>query len=139
MDHLASKLGLPLTLTHNRPFLYLRDEEKGWINQVAETTGYKGKFWLINSGYKNDFTIKKWRLRYWEETLAHLTEKYKMVFIQVGEKGHNHKPIAGAINFIGKTDSRQLIRLAYHASGAIRGCAGNAGSANAGSYSMAAK
>jgi hypothetical protein len=47
--------------------------------------------------------------------------KNKIQFVQVGEKNkdHIHPELKNVINLIGKTDTRQLIRLSYHAQGAV--------------------
>jgi ADP-heptose:LPS heptosyltransferase len=117
VDYLADKLGVKLTCTVNRPFLYLSDQEKAWTNQVEESTGYKGKFWLVCSGTKTDFTVKGWP--YYQRVIDHY--RGRVQFVQVGSKEHNHKPLDGAIDLLAKTDTRQLIRLAYHASGILCG------------------
>lgn len=119
VEHLGAKLGIGLQTTVNRPFLYLSDQEKGWTNQVEETTGYKGKYWLINSGYKDDFPVKHWP--YYQAVVDGL--KGEIQFVQVGEASptHHHEPLDGVINLVGKTSSRQLIRLAYNSAGGIGG------------------
>src|SRR5262249_33501562 len=119
VDHLGAALGVRLECSVNRPYLYLSDDEKSWMNQVEETTGYAGPFWIVNSGYKDDFPIKAWHG--YQQVVDAL--KDKMRFVQVGEASpnHHHEPLHGAINLVGKTDTRQLIRLCYHAVGGIGG------------------
>lgn len=115
-EDIGNQLGIRLECNVKKPFLYLSDEERSWTNQVEET-GYKGKFWLINAGYKNDYTVKKWQHASYQAVVDAL--KGKVQFVQVGSREHNHKPLKGAIDLLGKTDPRQFIRLAYHAQGAI--------------------
>lgn len=43
----------------------------------------------------------------------------KIQFVQVGDKSHHHPRLNNVIDLVGKTDIRQLTRLAYHAEGAI--------------------
>jgi ADP-heptose:LPS heptosyltransferase len=43
----------------------------------------------------------------------------KIQWVQVGAKEHDHPKLDGAINLVGKTDHRQLIRLAWHARGGL--------------------
>lgn len=116
-DNIGDQLGVKIVCDRKRPYLYLSEEEKGWMNQVEQETGYRGKFWLINSGYKNDYTIKKWRHDHWQQVVNTLLGKVQ--FVQVGADIHNHPPLKNVINLVGKTDLRQLIRLGYHAQGAI--------------------
>lgn len=118
-EFLGNVLGVDLPLLVNKPGLYLSSEEKKWTNQVAESTGYKGKFWLIQSGTKNDYTTKGYGYSNYQQVVDMLYGRVQ--FVQVGEKHHNHRPLDKTINLIGKTDTRQLIRLAFHAQGAITG------------------
>lgn len=118
-DFLGKELGIDLPLATRRPLLFLSKEEQGWVNQVEEATGYKGKFWLVNAGTKPDYTVKGWGHFNYQQVIDALYGR--VVFVQVGESHHQHRALKGAINFIGKTDSRQLIRLAYHSQGAITG------------------
>jgi ADP-heptose:LPS heptosyltransferase len=43
----------------------------------------------------------------------------RIQFVQVGELHHHHPPIDGAIDLRGQTSLRQLVRLMFHAQGAI--------------------
>ena len=116
-EEIESKLGISFDITAFKCDLHLSEEEKGWTNQVEDTLGYSGKFWIINSGSKNDFPLKQWRRERWQEVVDAL--KGRVQFVQVGEKGHNHEALEGVIDLLGKTDMRQLIRLCYHAEGAV--------------------
>ncbi len=120
-EDLGAKLGVPLQLTTNRPHLYLSDEEKSWSNQVqevySELQGRQMPFWLLDAGVKSDYTAKQWPLEYFQEVVDQ-TEG-DIMWVQVGSLEHDHVSIAGALNLIGRTDHRQLIRLAYHAEGGL--------------------
>ncbi len=116
-EHLGRELGVGITCDRKKPCLYLTEEEKGWMSQVEEVEGYRGKFWLINAGHKNDYTIKKWRRDCWQEVVNRLLGRVQ--FVQVGADIHNHPPLKNVINLVGKTDLRQLIRLGWHAQGAL--------------------
>lgn len=116
--HLGAALGVPLELTTNRPHLYLSDDEKEWMNQVEEHFTHKPtKFWLVNAGVKTDFTLKQWPVEYYQEVVDHL--RGKVQFVQVGSAEHDHPDLKGVINLVGQTDTRQFIRLAYHAQGGV--------------------
>ncbi len=119
-DYLAGQLGLPsLRPQEFRGHIYLSDEERGWINQVEETTGYGGDFWLVNAGSKNDYTCKQWPLENFQAVVDHF--RGRIAFVQIGAAEHNHPALAGVIDLRGKTDHRQLIRLVYHARGVLTG------------------
>jgi ADP-heptose:LPS heptosyltransferase len=120
-DYLGIQLGIPLPLMTNRPRIYVSSREKTWMDQVHQETGRKQRFWLVNAGYKNDFTNKWWGLENFQRVVDIL--RGRVQFVQIGEnsQGHNHPPLKGVINFIGKTDTRQLIRLCYHADGVLCG------------------
>ncbi len=117
-DDLAARLGIQLELTTNRPHLYLSGEEKSWMNQVEEHfTKRPTKFWLINAGTKPDFTLKQWPVEYYQEVVDHF--RGTIQFVQIGAAEHEHPPLENVINLVGQTDTRQLIRLAYHAQGGL--------------------
>lgn len=117
-DNLGTQLGIRLELTTNRPHIYLSDEEKSWMNQVQEHfTKRPTKFWLINAGTKRDFTLKQWPIEYYQEVVDHF--RGAIQFVQVGSAEHDHPVLENVISLLGKTDARQLIRLAYHAQGGM--------------------
>lgn len=111
VEWFADRLKIPLRLQVNRPHLYLSHDERKWIPQVERP------FWVVNAGVKKDFTAKGWGHRNYQDVVDRLAGKVK--FVQVGEKHHDHKPLTGAIDLLGKTDTRQLIRLVYHSSGGL--------------------
>lgn len=119
-EYLAAQLGLPSLRPQDfRGDIYLSDEERGWMNQVEETTGYRGAFWLVNAGSKTDFTCKQWPIKHYQAVVDRL--RGRLVFVQIGAAEHNHPALEGAIDLRGKTDHRQLIRLVYHAAGVLTG------------------
>jgi len=116
-SHLAQEIGRPLTLTVNRPCLYLSDDEKSWKNQVHETIGQDVPFWIVNAGVKKDYTTKAWPVEYFQavvdRTLGHIQ------WVQVGAETDDHPRLDGVVDLVGKTDHRQLIRLAWHCQGGL--------------------
>jgi SAM-dependent methyltransferase len=69
------------------------------------------------AGGKNDYTIKWWDHRRYQEVIDHFNGKIQ--FVQVGENAHYHPPLRGVIDLRGKTDLRQLVRLVYHSQGVL--------------------
>lgn len=118
-DFFEFALKVPVPLIVNRPQLYLSPEEKSWLGQVEQEFGYKGKFWLIGAGRKPDFTCKFWGTSNYQRLVDLL--RGKVVFVQVGAAEHHHPPLRGVHSLVGKTDLRQLVRLMYHAEGAVGG------------------
>lgn len=114
---LAAHLGIKLELTTNRPHLYLSADEMRWMSQVQEITGRPTKFWVINAGTKQDYTTKGWGHANYQTVVN--TLRGRVLFVQVGELQHLHRPLAGVINLLGKTDIRQLIRLCWNAQGGV--------------------
>lgn len=116
---LAEKLGVPVPLTVNRPFLYLSEQEQKGVNQVQEITGKPTKAWLINCGFKPCYTTKAWSHESYQAVVDATAGKIQWVQVGAADRGHVHRPLRGAINLVGKTDARQLIRLAWHAQGGL--------------------
>lgn len=119
VDHLAQALDIDLKLTVNRPSLYLSEQEKSWLPQVHEITKKPVKYWVICSGVKNDYTVKGWGVKNYQEVVHRL--RGTIQFVQVGKQEHGHSPLDGVLDLRGKTDTRQLIRLCYHAQGGLGG------------------
>lgn len=119
--HLTELLGRPVPLRVNRPQLYLGEDEKRWVNQVRQSvTGDRDlPFWLLNAGTKSDFTTKQWPIESYQEVVDRT--RGRVLWVQIGENtpSHNHPDLQGVIDFRGKTDTRQLVRLAWHARGGL--------------------
>ena len=116
---IEEKLGVPIKKTGIRPELWISDLEKSWWNQVHVEFGWDGPFWLLNAGRKQDNELKQYH-RY-QEVVDLLNKEFqgRVKIVQIGHKDHIHPKLRGVLNLVGKTDLRQLIRLAYHAHGTI--------------------
>jgi ADP-heptose:LPS heptosyltransferase len=117
-DHLGKQLGVPLDLSTNRPHIWLSNEETLWMSQVKEhVTLCDTKYWVIVAGTKQDFTLKQWPVEYYQEVVDRL--RGRIQFVQVGENHHDHPRLNNVIDLVGKTDTRQLFRLCWWASGGL--------------------
>lgn len=118
-DWFEQQLGLRLYLDSGkreitRPFIYLTKEEMKAKPQIP------GKYWVINAGYKTDYTIKKWKFSYYQDVVDYFHGKIQ--FVQIGTQGKKnqiHQPLERVINLIGKTDLRQLMLICYNAQGGL--------------------
>jgi len=115
--HLQELIGRPIKQGYFKGDIHIRDEEKGWISAVEEITKDQRPFWLIDAGYKPDFTAKAWSFQRYQAVVDHF--KNKIQFVQVGHASHFHPKLKGVINMVGQTDLRQLIRLVYHSIGVL--------------------
>ena len=103
--------------------IFLDQNEVNWANQVLTEFGYDGKYWIINAGIKNDYTLKYYP--YYQEVIDLLKDKIQ--FVQIGITGkhsgilHTHDPLKGVLDLRNKTNIRQLFRLSYFAEGALCG------------------
>lgn len=111
------ELGLQIQPTAFKGDLHISDLEQSWISQVAEITGEDTPFWIIVAGGKFDYTTKWWDHDRYQAVVEHF--RGKIQFVQVGQLDHYHPLLDHVIDLRGKTDLRQLIRLVYHAAGAI--------------------
>jgi ADP-heptose:LPS heptosyltransferase len=114
---LAGKLGLNIPVTEFRADIHLTEQEKEAANQLQQMYGYAGRFWIVIAGGKYDFTTKWWPPDYYQKVIDHFEGRIQ--FVQCGQLGHWHPPLRGVINFVGKTSTRQFIRLMYHAEGVL--------------------
>jgi len=117
IEYLNGKLGLRIRPTAFQGDIYLNDEEKTRPSMVEEAIGKAIPYWIMAAGGKYDYTIKWWHRRRWQEVVDHFRDR--LLFVQVGEKGHYHPPLKGVLDLRGKTALRELIRLVYHADGIV--------------------
>jgi ADP-heptose:LPS heptosyltransferase len=115
-QHLESALGLRIPVTDFKGDIHLSKQEKSWINQIEET-GEKRPFWIMVAGGKYDFSTKWYPTEYYQAVVDHF--KDRVLFVQVGEAAHWHPRLKNVIDLVGKTDTRQFIRLMYHADGVV--------------------
>lgn len=118
VDWFRTQLDIDLVLDTNRPHIYLSDEEKASKSIVEEMTG-NPKYWIVNAGWKNDYTIKKWPTRYYQEVVNHF--RGKITFAQIGltKPFHNHPPLDNVIDLRNKTTIRQLVVTCSKAQGGV--------------------
>jgi ADP-heptose:LPS heptosyltransferase len=114
---LNDTLGLRIRVAEFKGDIYVSEEEKRWFGDVEAANGRCEPFWLLVSGGKFDFTIKWWDHGRYQEVVDYF--RGRIQFVQVGDASHHHPPLDGAIDLRGRTDLRQLVRLMYHAQGAI--------------------
>jgi ADP-heptose:LPS heptosyltransferase len=114
---LNEKLNPQVEPTEFKGDIHISPIEKSWFSQVREELGQGVPFWIVVAGGKQDYTIKWWDHRRFQEVVDHFLGK--ILFVQVGEKRHMHQPLTGVLDLRGKTDLRQLVRLVYHSQGVL--------------------
>lgn len=117
VEFLNDELGLHIRPTAFKGDIYLSAEEKQSPGPVETVFGEPRPYWIIVAGGKYDYTIKWWHRRRWQEVVDHF--RGRLLFVQVGEKGHYHPPLKGVLDLRNKTSLRELIRLVYHADGIL--------------------
>ena len=118
--YLADKIDRPIAATDFAGVLPIGPDERGWYSAVREILGRDEPYWVLNAGHKSDFTAKTWSFARYQELVTAMPDVW---FVQVGSKEHIHPELVGdnVINLVGKTDTRQLIRLVYNSFGVISG------------------
>lgn len=111
-EYLEGVLGVKIPQTAITPELYLTQDEKTW--PIAPQYGIEGKYWVINAGSKSDYGLKQYH-RYQEV----VSELFGLTFVQIGQTGHKHESLTGAVDIVGQTNLRQLIRLISQAEGVL--------------------
>jgi ADP-heptose:LPS heptosyltransferase len=117
IDFLNGRLGLRVQPTAFKGDIHISQLEKSWFSQIEEITGSPVPFWIVVAGGKSDFTIKWWDTQRYQRVVDHF--RGRILFVQVGERGHLHPALQGVIDLRGKTDLRQLVRLVYHSQGVL--------------------
>lgn len=114
-QYLEERLGVRIPLTRFHGDIHLSPEEKS--SPPIDGIDIPDLFWIIVAGGKYDFTAKWWNPDYFQQVVDHFQGQIQ--FVQCGEKGHWHPPLKNAINLVGKTNTRQFIRLMHYAAGVI--------------------
>ncbi len=114
VQYLEQQLRLPIPVTRFQGDVYLAEQEKLLPAGLADF-GIRDGFWIVVAGGKYDFTYKWWSG--YQKVVDHF--RGVIQFVQCGEVGHWHPPLDGVINLIGKTSTREFIRLMYHADGVL--------------------
>ncbi len=117
IDYLNETLGLRIRPTEFKGDVYITEEERQHFAAVTDRFDLGGPFWLIVSGGKWDYTIKWWSHERHQQVIDHF--RGRIQFVQVGEGSHHHPALEGAVDLRGMTSIRQLVRLMYHADGAV--------------------
>ena len=112
---LESQLGHRIPQGAFRGDLYLTDEEKTPHPLLEGVRDY----WILDAGYKLDFTLKNWGHARFRRVVELLAGKVQFVQIGAKEPTHKHAAIPGAIDLIGKTSLRDLVRIMYGAAGVL--------------------
>lgn len=120
-EGLSDALGVHVPLLTNRPHVYVSYRERSWISQVQEITGRPTRFWLINAGYKIDYTAKWAGTQLYQDVVDKLRGRVQFVQVGADDPHHVHPRLRNVIDLVGKTDHRQLVRLVYHADGVLCG------------------
>ena len=115
ISFLNDRLGLEIQLSEQRGDVHLSAEELAAPSAVAKWCGGEVPYWIIAAGGKWDFTIKWWDIARWQAVVDHFAGR--LFFVQVGERGHYHPRLRGALDLRGRTSLRALVRLVHHASG----------------------
>jgi ADP-heptose:LPS heptosyltransferase len=125
IDYLNRELGLCIRPTSFKGDIHLSAEEQAAPSVVEALGGHAAgvagasgpSYWVIAAGGKYDYTIKWWHRRRWQAVVDHFRDR--ILFVQVGDKGHYHPPLKGVLDLRGRTNLRELIRLVYHADGVL--------------------
>lgn len=117
VEYLNEQLGLRIRVTEFRGDIHISQAEKDWFTEIEAREGAAQPFWLFASGGKFDFTAKWWDPARYQQVVDHF--RGRIQFVQVGEDHHHHPAIDGVVDLRGQTTLRQLVRLVYHAQGAV--------------------
>lgn len=122
-EEIEDKLGVRIKQRIGKGDIHIGPNEEVWGKTERQSWfseyGYDPEinYWILNAGWKNDFTCKMWPTERYQQLVDAFRDK--IVFVQVGHSAHNHPTLDGVINLVGKTDDRQLIRLVWSSGGVV--------------------
>jgi hypothetical protein len=119
VQDLERKLNVRIPVTQFRGDIHLSKPEVEAPSPVYEKTGFGGKYWVLIAGGKSDFTTKWWNPFYYQAVIDHF--KGRIQFVQCGEASRSHWHLArrGVINLVGRTTTREFVRVIHGAEGVI--------------------
>jgi ADP-heptose:LPS heptosyltransferase len=117
---LSTALGFQVERRYDRPIIYISPEEKKWMGRVQEVLGERRPYWVVCSGVKSDFTVKRYPHDFYQQVVDVTSAEDGLTWVQVGQAKHDHRPLQGVVDQVGRTDLRELIRLLAHDD--CRGC-----------------
>src|SRR4051812_7072076 len=116
LQDLEHKLGVSIPAGPFRGDVHLSEDEMRRPSPVSDA-GHAGPYWVVAAGGKYDFTAKWWDPDGWQAVVDHF--RGRIQFVQCGAAGDWHPALDGAVNLVGKTSVRDLIRILYHADGVL--------------------
>ena len=113
--YLQQELGIRIESTDFCVDVHLSEEQKHdpYIQNIVDNK----PFWIIDAGYKSDFTCKMWQFARFQEVVNRTKDKIR--WIQIGARQHNHRILDNVINLVGMTTHRQFINLMWRCSGVL--------------------
>lgn len=116
--HLEQLLEMPIRQTKMRGEVYFGPGELKLSHPVLKSW-YTGQvYWLINAGWKDDFTCKAWP----HERYVDVVNRCSWIqFVQIGRDGEHHQKIhaPNCVSLLGQTDLRDLCVLTHFAEGVL--------------------
>ncbi len=116
VQYLEERLGLRIAVTRFGGDIHLSASEKD-APVPGRDEGVPERFWIVVAGGKYDFTAKWWDPATYQKVVDHF--RGSIPFVQCGEAGHWHPPLEGVVNRVGKTTTREFVRLMHHADGVL--------------------
>ncbi len=114
--YLEERLGLRVPVTRFAGDLHLTAREREGPPPGADH-GVPERFWVVMAGGKYDFTAKWWDPASYQRVVDHF--RGRLTFVQCGEAAHWHPRLDGAVDLVGRTTTREFVRLVYHAEGVL--------------------
>jgi FkbM family methyltransferase len=115
-QYLEERLGLHIPVTQFAGDIHLTREERE-APPLGVDRGVPEHFWIVVAGGKFDFTAKWWDPAAFQQVVDHF--RRRIAFVQCGEQGHWHPRLNHVVDLVGRTSTREFIRLMYHADGVL--------------------
>jgi ADP-heptose:LPS heptosyltransferase len=116
VQFLEERLGLRIPVTRFSGDVHLTPAEKE-APPPGVKAGVPEHFWIVVAGGKQDFTAKWWNPESYQAVVDHF--RGRLTFVQCGEEGHWHPRLRNVVDLVGRTSTREFIRLMYHAAGVL--------------------
>ena len=115
-QYLESRLDVRIPVTRFHGDVHLSAEEKA-APPPGRDAGVPEHYWLLVAGGKYDFTAKWWNPGSYQAVVDHFVGRIR--FVQCGQASHWHPRLRGVVDLIGRTSTREFVRLTHHADGVV--------------------
>ncbi len=116
-EFLNERWALQIRPQHFKADVHLATAERQAPSPITRIVGRPVPYWILVAGGKFDATIKWWDRRRFQQVVDAF--RGRILFVQMGSRGHFHPHLEGVLDQRGQTNLRQMVGWMHHAAGVL--------------------